>query len=107
MSTNAEVIASFMEPIPKTEDYNTDDFSPDGWWEAVFQTEYCVGWTPCRLTLNECREVEARLTDEQWRDYLNAFPDDWIGYTQFWVHASAEQKIVALATMLREGEKQR
>jgi hypothetical protein len=63
------------------------------------------------LTLNECHEVEERLTDEQWAAYgeihflraeaLCGGRDD---FRKGMLHATAEQKIAALASVLRGTE---
>lgn len=71
-----------------------------------------MGWTSpywqCHsLTLNECHEVEARLTDEQWYQYR----ENLLGFVVLarinfddckeMIYASVEQKVKALAAVLR------
>jgi hypothetical protein len=62
---------------------------------------------PVRLTLDALHEVEARLTDEQWGAYREWFMVDHqmdrhrVPFGTYLLHASSEQKIKALAEVLR------
>lgn len=112
--TDAEVICSFMEPPPKLK---RNGQLPAGVWHGSLKW-----WThramtnpflfPRPLTLNECHEVEAQLSDEQWGAYYRALvvradQRDINGRmlasmsNRDAVHASAEEKIRALAATLR------
>ena len=76
------------------------------WWRSDTETPEV---TPRDLTLDALWEVEERLTAEQWDAYLNHFatPAERIKKHFFWergsvlLHAAAEQKIKALAQVLR------
>lgn len=59
---------------------------------------------PIRLTLDRLHAVEARLNDKQWQKYLGEFLDDeWHGWRAHrnLLHATAAQKIAALAAVIR------
>lgn len=100
--SDAEVLATFMEPRPGKEywEYDWDHTSEPCWW-SVGRTGQ---WVPRDITLNECREIEARLADRQWREYIDAIVpvsgniyDDCTAF----LHADASTKIEALARVLR------
>lgn len=107
--TDEEVICEFMEPKPVGEaplscTYRGDLLSDGGFWQA---DEYTTVWHRSELTLDRLHEVEARLTDEQARQYhqlLNESPD-WEIHNYLW-HAKAEQKIAALAAVLRAARRE-
>lgn len=91
--TDEEVIASFMEPKPT---WSSSDRNGEWWWCWDHR------WHSCKLDLDALHEVEARLTNEQWDAYANLMMDPaGIHHTRFLLHASAEQKIEALAAVLR------
>ena len=101
-----EIIATFMEPNPVSRTRSRD--SEGGWWRLIgadrATAEWEVAFFDC-WTLDRLREVEARLTDEQWWSYEKFVRD--IPYDQFIdnsircaLHASAEAKIVALAAVI-------
>lgn len=97
-----EVICGFMEPVVG---FRGCDFprSLKGWWTA----ELGQPKQPRELTLNECHAVEERLTDEQWDAYEELFDSVILwGRERSLLHASAEQKIRALAAVLRKEEPQ-
>jgi hypothetical protein len=84
--TNVEIICTFMEPHWKTRMPYAYPFNP-----AVMPT----------LDLDALHEVEARLTYAQWDGYGAAMAS-LVGRTApNLLHASAEQKIKALAAVLR------
>ena len=59
------------------------------------------------LTLDALHEVEARLTDAQWRKYLEALvPRSLSGWTELKdaAYADAPTRIKALAAVLREAK---
>lgn len=117
--TDQEVIATWMGGTkPKATDIR--DYDQPKWWTAMFEfdahSRVVPGsriWTPRNLTLDALHEVEARLSDEQWRAYRKSairggwYRDDWCvqhDHTTMFqsaCHASAEQKITALASVLR------
>lgn len=83
--TDAEVICTFMEPKPDPEELRL--------------------WLPGSLTLDALWEVEERLTAEQFAAYIERLEDGWdingLARDYGLVHARAEQKIKALAAVLR------
>lgn len=95
--TDAEVICAWMEPRPGSaaEAYNSR------WWNGSPWTEL----RPFNLTLDALREVESRLSEAQW-DRYEALALKWrYEYSSSYraaLHASAEQKIKALAAVLRK-----
>ncbi len=110
--SDAEVICTWMEPKPSLNGGPVSDChkSPREWWAAAPREGrersvlYSRKWAPCRLTLDALHEVEARLTEEQWRRYQHvlALPDGEEALTNCQlIHASAVWKIRALAATLR------
>ena len=76
-------------------------------WPAEGHLRYW--WTVDPLTLDALHEVEARLTDEQWKRYVPRFDaystmpsSNWFTLSKPFLHATAEQKIAALAAVIRE-----
>lgn len=119
--TDSEIICTFMERRPKSQDWGRDrldDYqagaivghrpdSPRGWWRFAAYQQGVPLFDNRPLTLNECREVEARLTHAQVGLYIQelyrvTLSPDGVG-RQDWrlLHATAEQKITALAAVLR------
>lgn len=98
--TDAEVLCEFMEPKPTKGPslHGANEY----WWKWDWRDgEYC--WLPRHMALNECRLVEARLTEEQWARYAKLVAPTWSMRTiakQF-LHASAEVKLKALAAVIR------
>lgn len=103
--SDAEVICSFMDSLRR-----------DGaWWSAELPTgsRGPVRFVPITLELNALHEAEELLTDEQWGEYCAGLRKDL--YHPLWgmkypggmdrpmLHATAEQKIRALAAVLRIG----
>ncbi len=122
--TPEEVICEFMEPardleakpfdadmvenILNAQCMGTPSHSPGGWWVYYcdYQQQEKVAQSCRELDLDALHEVEARLTEEQWRHYTVAF---WKLYpdscnTKGTLHATAEQKIAALGKILRPKE---
>jgi hypothetical protein len=100
--SDISVVCRFMEPNPCSRSTARD--SDGGWWRL---TGYDPGeWQPANyLTLDRLYKVEERLTDEQWRCYLSRL-DGGDLERSYWdirklTHASAAQKITALAHVLR------
>ena len=101
--TDAEVICTFMEPFPGPGDRRESD-----WWPINTGQS---GLGPFRrrarkLDLDALHEVETRLTDKQQWDYSDLLVKSvWKVYgseaTFPVIHASAADKIKALATVLR------
>ena len=109
--TDEEVLCEFMEPkngLPDLADFR-GDFSPGGWWITDWHPLRKNKWLPRRqITLNECHEIEGRLTEDQWRKYetaLSPMPVKLIrlfgSITLSFIHADAQTKIKALAEVLR------
>lgn len=117
MLSDAEVIASFMDgpkPDIRCEEVEWPFVGRNAngrrytWWRWE---RNCYGHLTIDISLNECHAVEARLTDEQWWAYereLRSVPFDGLMNTaaRVFVHATAEQKIKALASVLRKEEPQ-
>ncbi len=105
--TNEEIICEWMERKPTP---------MDGWRAAhlVKKAQWWLSWQdnwePIPLTLDRLREVEKRLTDEQWDRYRAWFtrltvpppPVTSAEYFRMVAQADAAQKIKALAAVLRE-----
>jgi hypothetical protein len=103
--TNEEIICTFMEPRPECAPIDICDESE--WWVAGQDKETLVlVWRPASLTLDRLREVEARLSEDRWREYaryMDSITGDGLDRVQDLLHASAEQKIEFLAEVLRSG----
>lgn len=112
--TDQEVICNWMEPRSNGL-FDPGTVSLGGWWWANTQQQF----EPFDVdSLDRLREVEARLSDEQWEVYLSHLWDISDGlrqsdydagrsqlshfFSRFLAHASAEQKIAALAAALRD-----
>lgn len=106
-----EVICEWMEPRPDVVDDGADPNAcykwPHRWWKWYRDRN---GHLPRELDLNALHEVEARLSDKQWLDYRREFRlvvervnGTWpLGQrSKDMLHATAEQKIRALASVLR------
>ena len=108
--------SEFMEPRPKCHIgmvWFEDQCYPTAWWRKIGGTNKT---DPAILTLDRLHEVESRLTDEQWRHYCslmfqhtkrpdaNPIQDLLTGARKTLLHASAAQKIAALATVLNTPE---
>lgn len=115
--SDREVIATFMEgPKPVMR----GGVIVKVWWvERLTDSLASTEWRPREITLNECHEVEARLSEEQWRTYDDRLCDllsnEMLLYSSTLrrraIHADAETKIRALAAVLlaeveRQGGKQ-
>ena len=101
-----EAVCEFMERCPATLPL---DFRPwrgislGGWWVSTPIVKMECVWTPCTLDLDRLREVEERLSLEQWSDYdrLLSSSREQTKKAHWWaIHASAEQKTMALATVI-------
>ena len=99
--TDAEVICNFMEP--EGANYRRK------WWQAILKDgrlRVDNPVEPVTLTLDRLHEVEARLTVKQRMDYAEEF-GCFCGFHVFnGLHATADQKIKALATILRSAAKE-
>lgn len=95
--SDEEIICTWMEP-PTTARF------PERWWYAIGSKRQ-----PCTLDLDALHEVEARLTYHQLLQYQQLLLNQQIfmlmqvNYEDLWrlLHASAADKIKALATVLR------
>lgn len=110
--TDAEVICAFMEPLAAIECTSGGQRSMLDWWRretAWSDTLKWKPWVPCRLTLDACHEVEARLSEDQRDEYVKILLWDTINPqgrrtirdTFGLMHAKAEQKVKALAVVMR------
>ncbi len=108
-SIEAELICAFMEPKPTVRNPHGDN---EVWWQWGWrftgpslpqqETSHEDCWLPRKLTLDALREVEARLTYEQQWSYIEALRDKQVTAPTWWyLHASAEQKIKALSSVIR------
>lgn len=112
MLTDAEVIATWMEPKPPlsvaelVEARASDPTVPyPQWWTPGNHWE----WTPRELTLDRLHLVEGRLGDDlgSWREYLELLLRPVAHSSNAWIHfgamahADAPTKISAIATILR------
>jgi hypothetical protein len=96
--TDQELICAWMEPRPIP---SKNGWRSSPWWKRKLRgaRDYAH---PRELDLDALWEVEERLTNEQWEKYLHEF-----ARTQgYWplrtlLHATPEQKIRALAQVLR------
>jgi hypothetical protein len=109
--TDVEVICAWMEPdapenggTPNVD--NLKKYSPKGWWR--YWSLSCNWKRPilisCErlLLLGFLHEVEEKLSEDQWEAYAYRMMDPaGIQHTRFLLHATAEQKIKALAEVLR------
>lgn len=94
--TPAEIVASFMEERPE-DPRGHDDPSPF-WWRRTYLHE--KPWEPREVSLDGMRLVEERLNCGRTWAYDNALQRQVSGEYYVW-HASAEQKLAALAEVLR------
>jgi hypothetical protein len=107
--SDEEIICAWMEPRPTKSPLRRDELSRH-WWQW---NRFDAAWGPRYLTLDALWEVEERLTDEQRLDYRESLvaPHRDSGerglplVMLYWVllHATPEQKIRALAQVLRSG----
>lgn len=98
--TAAEIVASFMEPKPQF------DGGDGGWWSFIYEGNGT--WKPVvndrTESLDALHEVEARLTDDQQWLYIETIrklANRGNLATWHYLHASAAQKLSALAQVLR------
>ncbi|SRR5260370_1379040 len=99
--TDEEVICGWMEPRPSG---SLTNLLAD-WW--LFRSVN-AGWVPRTLTLDRLWNVEERLTEKQRDPYLDVIVrNTGLGPTTAgWdmAHATAAQKIKALAEVLRSSQ---
>lgn len=111
--TDEEVICAFMEPKPPDGAYPRA-LSDAGWWKVAWSNALQKSqWLPNNdkaASLDALWEVEERLTEEQWGQYciraqVDLYDPAWGnhpgGMDRPIIHATAEQKIRALAAVLR------
>lgn len=104
--TDAEVICEFMEPRPP-------DNTPQVRHGAAWWIWWNDRWVNVKLTLDACHEVEERLiaappanSDDgvtDWADRIDSALCDVMGAAipmHYHWHATAEQKITALASVI-------
>jgi hypothetical protein len=123
--TDQEVLCWSMEPKPESvkglalrysgnqDGTDAEHYtSPNGWWIADAEDGILK---PREITLNECREIQAPLTDQQWRHYCvlmfhtccrearttNLIEDELTKNRRPLLHADATTRITALAAVLR------
>lgn len=107
---DTRIICEFMDRCPRSTTRSRD--SDSGWWRLVGCVREDGEWIPNAIDLNRAHWVEERLTEEQWNRYINAFatPIDrrlrmfaWDRVSAL-LHATAADKIKALAAVLREAK---
>jgi hypothetical protein len=93
-----------MEPRPPQEKFPQNAT----WWLAHIGYGVYVANRRKVRSLDALHEVEARLTDEQWWIYMGGIipRGHQAQQLRFALHASAEQKIETLATVLRLSQPQ-
>ncbi len=101
--TDEEVICAFMEPKPTGSWVR--DVQPTWWYFSTY--DFPLGWHAKAITLDALWEVEQRLSREQINRYIAellrvTLPPDRGAYDWRLIHATAAQKIAALASVLRE-----
>lgn len=106
--SDAEILATFMEPKPERTSANIPLAATNWWvWKWSAKGQQYRAWPNDDMlgSLDSLRLVEARLSDEQWMAYLAALAGTGdpfrLSVMRAAVHASAEQKSAALAEMLR------
>ena len=106
MQTDAEVVAGFMEPRPVI---CLGSRHAASWWIRNL-LEDSPRWYPNHIfcnSLDALHLVEARLTDEQWQRYKSMTVINGNLGEIYWkrlLHASAADKLKALAAVLRKEE---
>lgn len=108
--TNEEILATFMDPYPV--------HGKSDWWQFWQNTEEGTsGKLPVALNLDRCRLIQDKLDTHQWEDYTEELTrvlyrgvqhlhdGKIITTTAFirraFIHASAEQRVLALAEVVR------
>ena len=108
--TDAETICDFMEPRPDKGPFDFHPWlgsTPDGWWLSTSGWDLDATWKPRSLSLDALHLVEARLKDEQfWQYVLRLIPRRTMASSEAGmralIHATADQKIKALAAVIRD-----
>jgi len=115
--TNTEILSQYMEPRPEHPPWSWQSTirwgagSPLGWWCAKQEPEVYGHWVsildvcPDLEKLGRLHLIEERLTDEQWEFYHDELADAFIrlcghATARRYTHATADQKIEALARVL-------
>lgn len=97
--SNEEVLCTFMASQPKRPGQTISR----AWWRSILR-DLRADTLAHIVGLEACREIEARLTAEQWEEYRIALS---IPYLRNWpsikdyIHLEASEKIIALAKVLR------
>lgn len=116
--SDEEVICDFVEPLATIDCAAGGKRSLADWWRretAWSDTLVWKPWVPARLTLDALWKVEDRLSEQQRRHYCvlifhavcteartsNLIEDTMTKNRWPMIHASAAQKIKALAAVLR------
>ena len=109
--SDAAVICAFMENKPARGPWSQRPWhsvSPAGWWVASEDRNVFTApneWFPIKLTFDRLWEVEERLTGNQWDRYWGHLRDGVYAngqpYLRGLIHATAADKIAALANVLR------
>jgi len=115
LARDRETICGWMEPRPTSKEGSAErlrDLGRVQWWRGQFVPPHRSGeWCPVYLSLDALHRVEERLNDRQRQRYaellLGVTSDrirhrfDYADAAALW-HATAEQKIRALANVIRE-----
>jgi hypothetical protein len=101
--SDREVIATWMEPKPQLTTRQRVSFG--GWWLSLPDHRGIRRWHQPRdwgrEWLQALHEVEERMTQHQRGLYVDTLSGDRCRDLWLILHASAEQKIAALASVLR------
>ncbi len=97
MPTDEEVICAWMEAKPE---HSREFTAGRPWWVWLGSQN---DWIPNKLTLDALHEAETRLTEDQQWSYIERMANI-VGTFATWysLHATAAQKIKALAAVIRE-----
>lgn len=101
------VICQYMETPPVIRDLMYGFASPDHWWRREAGLDGSRYWRPNTLTLDMLHKAEMKLPDELWGEYARLILLENKGvvlYEKRLVHAGLQQKIRALAGVLRRIE---
>ena len=112
MLNDAEIICGWMEPRPKDGSGPVVTTPDSRWWVYNYTSDganFDWNFVLSTLTLDALHEVEARLTDQQgWftRLLVPLPPITSMQYFRLVANATAEQKVKALAAVVREASRE-
>ena len=102
--SDAEVLCAFMEPRPPVIERGLPGFVADNQWTHRWWNWYTRGGQhiPRELDLGALHEIESKLTDEHWDEYVDALNRTATGipygvnrnnYPRRIIHATASEKV--------------